>query len=75
MGNRRPPAQEARTMSDTNTREQAAREYEAEARRLEKIAGELTSAAHALRRAALIARGENRSPRIGKPPKGRRAPA
>jgi hypothetical protein len=75
MGHRRPPAQEAREMSETNTRENAAREYEAEARRLEKIAGELTSAAHALRRAALIARGEKRSPRIGKPPKGRRAPA
>jgi hypothetical protein len=74
MGHRR-SSQEARTMSEKNTRESAAREYEAEARRLEKMAGELTSAAHALRRAALIARGENRTPRIGKPPKGRRAPA
>jgi hypothetical protein len=62
-------------MSDTNTREQAARGYEEDARRLEKMAAELTSAAHALRRAALAARGEKRSPRIGKAPKGRRAPA
>jgi hypothetical protein len=56
-------------MTETNTGEHAARDYESQARRLEKIAGELTSAAHALRRAALIARGENRSPRIGKSPK------
>lgn len=59
-------------MSD---RQDEALEYEREARRLEAIADELRAAARALRHAALIARGEQRNPRIGRAParKTRRA--